>query len=483
MIEARNFIGGELSDAFEGAWLERRNPTTGEIETKLALSGHLDVVRAIQAANKALAAWTKLEPAGRVEHVLAFARALEAKLEEIAQTQSRETGVPIIASRACVHRGLEALHASARAYSTRVEPSLLTSKAQFVGHRLSIGIVGIIASWSESVFFLLSRIGAALLNGNCIIAKPSSFAAGTAHLIAQAAQEAGLPAGVLNLVQGRGVDVGRLLVEHPSISTIAFSGRSETGRDIQQRSSENLKRTQLALSACNSVLVFADTELEKTAAKVARLTLTQLFPLALKGTRVFVQESVYKRFLELFGAETKKLVIGDPLSESTQLGPLASAELVKKHEDAIALALSEKGKLLVGGHGRPENLAAGLKSENFVLPTVIYDLTLCSVLQQEEAPGPFCLVSSFKYQHDAIKHANTSPFGQVTHVFHSNVSKVQKIAQKIEAGRTFVNPSSVLWDSRMNYGGLKASGLGREGIEANLDFFSRQTSISIDLTE
>lgn len=482
MIEARNFIGGEFVDAVEGAWLERRNPATGELESKCALSGHLDVVRAIQAANKALQSWAKLEPAARVEHVSAFARTIEARLEEIAQIQSRETGVPILASRASVQRGIEALRASAHLILARSEPSALTSKLQAAGHRLPIGIVGIISSWSETAFYLLSRIGAALLSGNCVILKPSSLAPATAHLIAEAAKESSLPSGVLNLVQGRGEEVGRLLIEHPAISTIAFSGKTETGRDIQQRSSENLKRTQLSLSACNSVLVFADTDLEKTAAKVARLALSQLFPLSLKGTRIFVQETVYKRFLEIFEAEAKKLVIGDPLSESTQLGPLVNADDVRKHGSAIDLALSEKGKLLVGGKDRPE-IASGLSAENFVLPTVIYDLTLCSILQQQEAPGPFALVASFKYQHDAIKHANTSPFGQVTHVFHSNASKVQKIAQKIEAGRIFVNPSSVLWDSRLNYGGLKSSGLGREGVEATLDFFSRQTTILLDLSE
>ncbi len=482
MIEARNFIGGEWCEAFEGGWLERRNPATGEVATKLVNSGHLDVVRAIQAANKALANWMKLEPEARTQQVLAFARLLEGRLEEVAQMQSRETGVPITASRSDVRRGLNALLATAHLYSIRTEASFSTSKAQFSAHRLPIGIIGLIASWSEAVSFLLSRIGAALLNGNCVIAKPSSLTAGTAQLIAHAAKESGLPPGVLNFVQGRGEEVARLLVEHPSVSTIAFAGSTETGRDIEQRAAENLKRTQLALSACNSVLVFADTDLEKTAAKVARLTLSQLFPLSSKGTRVFVQESVYKRFLEIFEAEVKKLVVGDPFSDLTHIGPLAREEDVKKHESAIALALSEKGKLLVGGQGKPE-IASGLNPTNFVLPTVIYDLTLCSVLQQEEAPGPFCLVSSFKYQHEAVKHANTSPFGQVAHVFHSNVAKAHKIAQKLEAGRIFMNPTWNLWDPRINFGGLKSSGLGREGVEANLDFFARQTSIHIDLME
>jgi len=482
MIEARNFIGGEFVDAVEGAWLERRNPATGELESKCALSGHLDVVRSIQAANKALQSWTKLDPAARAERVHAFTRAIETRLEEIAKTQCRETGVPILASRASVRRGIEALHASVQVFLSRSEPSVLTSKVQAAGHRLPIGIVGIISSWSDAAFFLLSRIGAALLNGNCVIAKPSSLAPGTAQLIAQAAMDSGLPSGVLNLVQGRGEEIGRLIVEHPSVSTIAFSGQSETGRDLQQRSAENLKRTQLALSSCNSVLVFADTDLEKTAAKVARLSLSQLFPLPLKGTRIFVQESVFKRFLEIFEAEVKKITIGDPLSESTQLGPLVGTDEVQKHEAAIDLALSENGKLLIGGKGRPE-VSSGLSAENFVFPTVIYNLTLCSVLQQQEAPGPFALVASFKYQHEAIKHANTSPFGQVAHVFHSNASKVHKIAQKLEAGRIFLNPSDVLWDPRVNYGGLKASGLGQDGVEATLDFFSRPTTILHDLSE
>jgi acyl-CoA reductase-like NAD-dependent aldehyde dehydrogenase len=288
---------------------------------------------------------------------------------------------------------------------------------------------------------------------------------------------AGFSASVFNLVQGRGVQVGRAITSHPGISTIAFVGRTETGREIQAAGSEFLKRVQLSLSGSNAVLVFAETDLEKTAAAVVRLCLTSETSAAFRGARVFIQESIYQEFLELLKVQAGAVKAAMPRQVGSRLGPLISAEARDVFCSRVAQATSEKGKILFGGTERPEDLPRG----NFVVPTAIYDFTLCSTLQQEEVIGPLVLVSSFKYQNDAVKLASNSPFGQVVYLFHRDASKALRIAYKIDSGRVFINPSRPIWDSRGHFAGIKASGLGGEGGPEGLDFFRRQTMIGQEL--
>lgn len=480
--ELKNFIGGDFAAASDGKWRELLNPATGLISRKAADSDHIDIVLAVQAGNKALPAWAKLETEGRIEFLTKFLEALQVKREDIAKAQSEETGMPIASSRLNVARGLEAFAAGLKMVSLKTENGVNSEHAQFMTYQHPIGLVAIIASWSDVAFFLLSRLATALLSGNAVIVKPSSYTPETAVLIAEACREAGLPAGVFNVVQGRGTEIGELLVEHPGVHAISFSGRTETGKEIQRKAAEFLKRTQLSLSGCNSALVFAENDLEKTAPKVARLCFSQNLPL--KASRLFIQESVYERFRELLKSEISKLEAGDPLAEKTHMGPLIDARAVSRHEAWIDQALSEKGKLLFGGKGTPAGLSSEFQSGFFIQPTAVYDLTLCSTLQQEEPSGPTCLISSFKYQHDAVKYANTSPFGLAAYLFHSNAAKVSRIARKIEAGRVFINPSEQLWDPRLQrYGGLKNSGIGQEGVLDSLRFFSKEVVIGQDLSD
>ena len=460
MMEAQNFIGGEFSKT----------------------SGLLDLVRAVQAANKALAAWQRLEIESRAQSVQSLASETLARLDDLARIESMETGVPLKATRAGVLRAVNAIEATAHAARDPSAPTHVSAQARFQHHRLPIGVVGIVSSWSDSPFQILSRVAPALAMGNAVIVKPSSRAQRTSKAIAEIVHSAGLVSGVFNLVQGRGDEIGSALVEHPGISTIAFSGRTETGREIQRLGAEFLKRLQMSLSGCNSAMVFAENDLEKTAAKVARICFSHQVPMALKATRLFVQETVYQRFLELLKSEAAKLKIGDPLDEATDLGPMIDEAALRNHEAAIAQALKENGKLLFGGPGSPPDLDLKDQAGRFARPTAIFDLTQCSTLQQEESAGPLLLISSFKYQHDALKHTASSPFGLAAYVFHANAENAQRIANKIDAGRIFINAGELLWDPKADFGGLKNSGLGREGTLEFLRFFSRETMIAADLS-
>lgn len=489
MRKALNFIGGEFMGAAGGSHFVHHNPSTGEPASEVAKSEVLDLVRAIQGANIAWAFWSKVEAKGRSELLSALSRHLAEKKEHFAALESAETGVPFAVVLASVQRAALVLEFFSQAIVNDRQPS---SSAEFYESRDAIGVVGIITSWVEATFGIASRVGAALAAGNVVILKPSSRAPMTAMAFAEAVahvthdyqlRTTGLPsgfsAGFLSLLQGRGVEVGEALVSHPGISTIAFIGKTETGRKIQIAAAEFLKRVQLSLSGCNSILVFADCDLEATVQRVIQLSLTSETSAAFRGMRVFVQDPIYKEFARLLSEQSSHIQIGSSSESQTQLGPLPSDADRGQFFASVQKAVEEKGKLLFGGSkpggskpggSKPvENLARGY----FVSPTAIMDLTNCSTLHQEEVIGPLLLLNNFKYQGDAIKFANGSPFGQVCYLFHRDLEKASRIAMAIQAGRVLINPDGMMWDPRHPAEGMKASGLGGVEGRAGLEFFTR----------
>jgi acyl-CoA reductase-like NAD-dependent aldehyde dehydrogenase len=474
-----NFIGGEFVEPSTKSWFEKLAPSTGSAIAEVPDSDLLDVVRAIQSANKAWTTWQKTEVNQRVDLLLAIAEGLAKNSERLARLQSLDEGSPLqYALKTSLPRASELFRHYARLIQTGQEKSLVGGREVFSSHRLPYGVAAILTPWCDPFVNLASRTAASLAAGNVVIAKPSELAPQSAQAFAEVLHSAGLPSGVFNLVQGRGDKAGRALVGHPGISLISFMGQSATGREILGQSGEFLKRTHLALGARNPVLVFAGVDLKKAMPAIVSSTMSFYGQTCLRGSRVFVQETIYDQFLESYQAEVAKLKVGDPLSDQTSLGPLISRELRTHFEAAVEQSASEKGKVLFGGSGLPEGLDGSLSKGFFVRPTAVFDLTLCSTLQQEEVVGPLVTIASFKYQHDAVKQANNSPLGQAAYVFEPQGAKALRVAQKIEAGRIFINPSGPLWDERMEFGGLKTSGLGREGGEELLNFFSKRTLIS-----
>lgn len=478
MRQALNFIHGESLPAHTGGWLERLNPTTGEPLTQVADSDLLDLARAIQAANNAFHDWSKITLEERVAHLEKFTREIEKSKETLAKEESLETGRPIVATRESIERAIQTLRFSIHAAQSPLASGISQPDSVYWQSRHSLGAVALITPSCDVVLSLCERLMPALLMGNTVVAKPSSKAALTASLIAQAALTAGLPPGVFNLVQGRGVQIGSAIVEHPGLMSIAFAGRTETGRTIAKNAAEFLKRLQLSLSACNSALIFSEADLEKTAVQVARLSLSHLVSPRLRAQRIFVQEVIYKKFLEVFTSEVSKLKIGDPLDETTEIGPLDSANRIRDFSTEINLAVSERGKPIEVSSEIPSALKGF-----FAKPSAMYDLTLCSTLQQTEASGPLALIASFKYQYDAVKQANNTPFAFATHVFQPNAGKAARTVEKIDSSRVFLNPKLPVWSPAINYDGAKQSGLGREGIGEWLRFFSRTSWIAHDIRD
>jgi aminomuconate-semialdehyde/2-hydroxymuconate-6-semialdehyde dehydrogenase len=479
-----NLIGGEWKAPMAQTWFSRENPSTGEPHAEVPDSDLMEVVQAVQAANQAFQAWQKLEKDERPRLLNGIAARLEAKLEALSRLQCADTGILLVRARAIVAEASALFRARAAELDSGLVQNEAALKARVKHERLPIGLVGILTPSSDALSMMASRVSAALAAGNAVILKPSELAPLTAQafseIVLEALQETGLPAGIFNLVQGRGEQAGMALVQHPGISTLAFAGRTENGRRVLAASAEFLKKTHLALGGRNPVLVFADSNFEELMPLLKRIALGTDGPACLRGSRFFVQESAYKRFLELFEATIASTVIGDPCELQTELGPLISAGDKKRFQEAVAQASREKGKELLPHERREESLARlpiSLGQGHFMAPAVSYDLTLCSTLQQEEIPGPFVSVASFKYLHEAVKHANNSPLGLAAYVFHGDEAKAMRVASQIAAGRIFVGGGARDVDA-FSFGGVKQSGLGLEGGDELVRFFSRETLIA-----
>ena len=467
-LKLKNHIGGEALDPVEGERFLVPDPTTGEPAADVPDSGLMDVVKAIQGAHKAWPAWQRTEAPARAEFLEKIAGLIEADLESLARTQAREEGLILREARESVSRAARILRFYSRELTSTTETVTGESGLELTKHLLPIGVATVITPASDSFFLLASRVGAALAAGNVVIAKPSEHAPQTADAFAQALAKAGLPAGVFNLVQGRGA-AGEALIQHPGTHTIAFVGSTEVGRQIQIAAAESLKRVHLSMGARNPVLVFGSVDIERAAKRVSELATSG--PMCLRGSRLFVQDSIYKPFLETFKTQMDNLKAGDPTVETTQVGPLPGARYLESFSTAVTQATGENGRLLQGG-----SETKGF----FAKPTTLVDLTLCSTLQQEEVPGPFVTAYSFKYQHDAVKHANNCPFAQAAYVFEGDQEKAKKIALKIEASRVYANAwESRPWEPSLTWQGMKQSGQGADGGLEILRHFSRTPSVIV----
>ena len=475
-----NLIAGQFVQADDGKTLNHVDPSTGQVRGTLPDSDILDVVMALQGAHKAQATWPKLSFHERSQFLFKIADLIEQKAEEFANAQALDVGHPVTASKLhSIPRAVSELRYVGRCVLDLESPAVLRDKSISFESRLPIGVVGLITPASDPLFNLVSRFAPAIAVGNVVIAKPSRYTPQTAELFARVTVEAGLPPGVFSLVQGRGDQAGTTLVQHPGVFAIAFVGSTVVGRQIHAQANELLKRTHLSLGARNPVLIFAGVDLAKVVPQVVEACVGTHPSLALRGSRLFIQESIYKEALELLKTAIEKVQMGSPLDAATKVGPLPNEKLASAYRQTIEFASKQNGKLLLDGRGKPETLLPAEKDLGFfVKPALISDLTNCSTLQQDEIIGPFLNTASFKYQHEALKHANTSPYGLMSYVFEANGAKAKRVATSIETGFVTVNSGVPLLDAAVEYEPLKNSGLGRIGGLALLNFFSRRVTVA-----
>ncbi len=474
----KNFIGGTLIPASSGAYFDNRNPATGKVYSLFPNSAKEDVQKAVDAAKKAFPSWSKLGVQRRFRLLMRLADVIEQNLEAFAIAESIDSGKPISMSR---QFDVPRAHENFRFFASAVlhfssESHHMEGEAINFTMRQPIGIVGCISPWNLPLYLLSWKIAPALAVGNTVIAKPSEITPMTAFMLSKACMEAGIPPGVLNIVHGDGAKVGQAIVEHPDVQAISFTGGSATGIRIAETAAPLLKKVSLELGGKNPNIIFADCDFDAMILGTLRSSFSNNGQLCLSGSRIYVERSIYNRFREEFVKRTQFLKIGDPMGSISDLGSMSSAAHMEKVLSYVALAEMEGGTILCGGDRLTLN--GDFKDGSFMRPAIIEGLDINSRTNQEEIFGPVVTITPFDTEKEVIQLANTSNFGLSASIWTRDISKANRIAEQIKVGTIWINCWMVR-DLRTPFGGLKNSGLGREGGLEALRFFTEAKNVCL----
>jgi len=476
-----NYIDGEFLAPCGGRYLPVYEPATGQVYAEVAASDRTDVDAATAVAEQAVRDW-QARPAERRAAILdAIADRLESQLDRFAAAESRDTGKPISLARSVdISRAVSNLHFFAGAvqhFATECHPT--SDEVLNYTLRQPLGVVGCISPWNLPLYLFTWKIAPALAAGNCVVAKPSELTPRTATLFAELCGEAGLPPGVLNVVHGTGADAGEPICTHPRVKAISFTGGTKTGARIASVAAPLFKKLSLELGGKNPVLVFDDCDFDAMLATTLRSSFSNQGEICLCGSRIFVQDALYDRFKAEFVARAQKLRVGDPMDPATEQGALISAEHLAKVRGYLDLARKEGGTILCGGEAvsPPGRCAKGW----FLSPAVIEGLPPDCRTSQEEIFGPVVSLYRFKTEAEAVRLANGTPYGLASVVWTGSLDRAHRVARDLHAGITWVNCWMVR-DLRTPFGGVKQSGVGREGGWEALRFFTEAKNVCLKLS-
>lgn len=478
MQKLANYIDGQLVPAASGGWLDDFEPATAQVYARIPDSHKTDVDNAVAAARRAFPQWSSVPAEQRAQRLLKLADLVERDLEKLARAESIDSGKPLaLARRLDIPRAVANLRFfAAAATQFASESHAMESGAINYTLRSPLGVVGCISPWNLPLYLFTWKIAPALAAGNCVVAKPSEITPMTAYLFSELCVEAGLPAGVLNVVHGLGPKAGSLLVEHPDVKAVSFTGGTRTGADIAARAAPKFKKLSLELGGKNPTLVFTDCDFEMTVAESVRAAFSNQGEICLCGSRILVERGIYERFRDAFVTRVKALRQGDPLEETTDQGALVSEPHMQKVLGYIDLAQKEGGRILCGG--KRTNVGGRCKDGWFIEPTVIENLPADCRTNQEEIFGPVVTLIPFDREDDAVAWANSTSYGLAASLWSSDVSRCHRIAARLEAGLIWVN-CWMLRDLRVPMGGVKQSGTGREGGWEAMRFFTEARNVCI----
>jgi len=475
MIQLANYINGQLVPPAEGRYLDNYEPAKGIVFSQVPDSTSADVDMAVDAATRAFPTWAALSIDARSRILLKLADLIEDNLDELAQCETQDTGKPIKLSRSV---DIPRASANFRFFASAIvnfasEAHIMEGEAVNYTRRGPLGVVGCISPWNLPIYLLSWKIAPALAMGNCVIAKPSELTPYTAYKLSELAIQAGLPPGVLNILHGTGKSVGQAIVDHPKIKAISFTGGTATGRTIGASTSQTFKKVSLELGGKNPNLVFADCDFDEAVKTSVRSAFANQGEICLCGSRIFVERSIYDRFRDDYVARVKSMKVGAPMDD-VQMGALISEGHMNKVLGFIEQAKADGGKVLTGG-----KRISGM-SGYFVEPTVIEGLDAYCALNQQEVFGPVVSLIPFDTEEEAVTWANATEYGLAATVWTSDLKRAHRVSHALQSGIVWVN-CWLLRDLRTPFGGMKNSGVGREGGNEALRFFSEPQNICIKL--
>src|SRR5437773_1739198 len=477
--QMRNFINGEFVEPINGQYLDNIEPATGKPYSHVADSDARDVGLAVAAAEKAFHGWSNKPAAERSCYLLRIADLIERALEKFARAESIDTGKPISLARSLdIPRAIENFRFFATAILHTESEAHITDNVAFnYTLRQPRGMAGLISPWNLPLYLLSWKIAPSIAVGNTAIAKPSELTPMTAFLLCGLCREAGLPNGVLNVVHGTGPNVGAPITAHPKLGTISFTGGTVTGRKVAEACAPLFKKVSLELGGKNPNIIFADADLDAAIAGSVRSSFANQGQVCLCGSRVFVERSAYKDFVERFIERTAQLCMGDPLDEKTEQGAIVNKTQLEKVKFYVDLAQKEGGKIALGGKA-PGSINDRCRDGYFFPPTVIVDLPVACRTNREEIFGPVVTITPFDNEEEVIGYANDTEYGLASSVWTQNLNRAHRVAEKIHTGTVWVN-CWLVRDLRVPFGGMKQSGVGREGGEEALRFFTEPKNICI----
>ena len=458
------YINGAFVTPHGTERFELINPANNTILGQVVLGDEVDVNAAVAAAKAAFTDFSQTSVEERIDYLQRMYNAVTKRKEELVSIMVEEYGGTLVFCRMSVANALESFRSN------------ITLLKQFQFERIMgssrvvltpIGVAGIITPWNASNSFICGKLATAIAAGCTAVIKPSEMSALQTQILMECLHEAGLPAGVFNIVNGSGAVVGAAITQHPAIAKISFTGSTVVGKSIARGAVDTMKRITLELGGKSPNIILDDADLESTIPKVIASAFMNSGQACIAGTRLLVPESKQEAIKRLVKQAVAQVTVGNPGEEGTAIGPMVSIKQYERVQHYIQLGIAEGAELLTGGIGHPEGLEAG----NFVRPTVFANVRNDMRIAREEIFGPVLSIISYKTEEDAIGIANDTDYGLQAYINTTDIARGRRVANRINAGRVLIN--ELKHDPMAPFGGFKQSGIGREygvyGLESYLE--------------
>ncbi|MET2985381.1 aldehyde dehydrogenase [Aureibaculum conchae] len=477
-MKIQNYIDGKFVNPTHNGWLDNINPANGEVYGQIPNSTVEDIEKAYTAAKSAFGQWSQTSLEERSRILIKISELLENNLEHFAKAESKDNGKPVSLAKAVdIPRAASNFRFFGNAITQFASESHESVGQNAINYTLRqpIGVVGCISPWNLPLYLFTWKIAPALAAGNCVIAKPSEVTPMTAYLLGEICNEAGLPKGVLNIIHGLGTATGQAIVEHPEIKAISFTGGTATGAAIAKTAAPLFKKLSLELGGKNPNIIFEDCDYEKMLETTVRSSFANQGQICLCGSRIFVEASIYEKFKVDLVKKVKALKVGHPSNSDTDIGALVSKPHLEKVLNYIEIAKNENGTVLCGGN---QVTVKDYENGYYLEPTVIEVKSNDCRINQEEVFGPVVTLMPFNTEDEVLQLANDVKYGLSATLWTNNLSRTMRMTKTLEAGIVWVN-TWMLRDLRTPFGGVKDSGVGREGGFEALRFFTEAKNVCI----